>query len=304
MISKMSICVAHLVRHSNDIAALRAFVDSYRVHAAGIPHELLIIFKGFRTPGDVSAHEALLEGIAHRKAFVDDSGYDIGSYLNIGRQYEYEYFLFLNSFCRIERSGWLEAMAGNIARPGVGIVGATGSWQSARSDYYLIDAFHPRHKMVFYKRWIIATDLQIKNILINKVFNPHIGFPLFPNYHIRTNAFLIARKTWLNLTVGRMRNKWDALRFESGARGMTRQILRAGHEALVVGADGRGYKPEAWLQAGTFWIKEQENLLVSDNQTRTYAKGDAATRASLSHHAWRRFPDGREGSVFVDPWPK
>ena len=296
------ICVAHLVRHANDLAALREFIDSYRAHPAGAPHDLVIIFKGFRSPADVKAHEALLAGLAWQPFFVDDTGFDIGSYLKTANHFEHRYFCFLNSFSRIEKPDWLGILLRNLQQPGVGIVGATGSWQSISDDYHILDAFHPRHRMVFWKRWIIATDLKLKDLFIHHIFNVHTGFPGFPNPHLRTNAFLIARETLLGLGIAGIRNKWDTFRLESGKRSLTRRIQQKGLRVLVAGADGRGYDPEDWLASGTFWVKEQENLLVSDNQTRNYTTGDRTLREHLSHRAWRRFPDGREGSSFVDPW--
>ncbi len=291
------VCVAHLVRKANDIGAFRDFLASYRTRAAGAPHELLLIYKGFDGIPAVSAHEDLLEGVAHERLFVDDTGFDIGAYLATARRHECSHFLFLNSFSKFECDGWLEGFVRHGTVAGAGVVAATGSWQSVKSDYHELDGFHPRHRMVFYKRWIIAADLGMLYLLsIDR------GFPEFPNIHVRSNAFFIARDLLLRLKVGRIRTKWDAYRFESGRQSFTQQVRAAGLKALVVGADGRAYEPDDWPASRTFWIGEQENLLVSDNQTRAYLKADERRRTSLSHHAWRRFPDGRPGSSFPDPW--
>ncbi len=296
------ICVAHLVRHANDLTALREFIDSYRAHPAGAPHDLVIIFKGFRSPADVKAHEALLAGLDWQPFFVDDTGFDIGSYLKTANRFPHMYFCFLNSFSRIEKPDWLGILLRNLQQPGVGIVGATGSWQSISADYRALDAAHPRHNLRFWKRWIIAVDLHFKERFTQRIFDPQIGFPDFPNPHLRTNALLVARTTLLGLHIGGIRDKWDTFRLESGRHSLTARILRSGLRVLVVGADGLGYEPEHWPGSRTFWIHEQENLLVSDNQTRSYSAGNEVQRQRLAHRAWRLFPDGRSGSVFADEW--
>lgn len=289
------ICVAHLVRKVNDLAAMRAFAESYRAHPAGAAHELLVIYKGFDGEADAAEHETLLSGISHKRMFVDDTGFDIGSYLAAARSTPCDYFCFLNSFSRIECDGWLAQLSAHAVRPDVGIAGATGSWQSIETDFHDVAAVHLRRPRPFYKRWILAGMLRCRYYY--RVWG---RFPAFPNPHLRTNAFMVARRLFLELRVPRLRGKWDAYRFESGMASLTRQVLSMGLKALVVGADGRGYAPEEWLQSGTFWTKDQENLLVSDNQTRAYAEADTTERTRLSHHAWRRFPDGREGSFFPE----
>lgn len=289
------VCVAHLVRKVNDLTALREFVASWRAHPAGFPHELTIIYKGFGAPGETAPHEAFLDGVPHRAFHVDDTGYDIGSYLKLARSEPHDYFCFLNSFSRIEHDGWLEIMVRHALRPDVGLVGATGSSQSIESDFHDVAALHLRRPRPFYKRWILAGMLWCRYL-----YRVRGRFPSFPNPHLRTNAFVVARRMLLELRIPRLRQKWDAYRFESGERSLTRQVLDRGLKVLVAGADGCAYAPEEWLRSRTFWTMAQENLLVSDNQTRAYAEADDTERMRLSHHAWRRFPDGREGSYFPE----
>lgn len=77
-----------------------------------------------------------------------------------------------------------------------------------------------------------------------------------------------------------------AYKFESGKKGLTRQILDMGKEVLVVGKDGAGYKMGLWNRSKTFWQDDQENLLVADNQTRSYQNGTMEQRRYLSIMAW------------------
>jgi len=272
----LNVCVAHLVRRSNPLSALQQFLESYRRHPAGAPHELLIIFKGFTGAASLAPCEALLEGVSYRRMFVRDFGFDVRPYLKAGREQPHELFVFLNSFSRLLVPGWLEHLLRHARQPGVGIVGATGSHQSPLDDSALLR--REKRRLLRLGRYAVS---------IRGRFAP------FPNPHVRTNAFIIPKAVLSTLRCRPILTKWSAYRFESGVDSMTRQVMRAGLKALLAGRDGRAYEPPEWPQANTFWIANQENLIVSDNQTRAYEQGSAAFRERLAFFAWRRHPDGR-----------
>jgi len=280
------ICVAHLVRRSNELSAFRRFLDSYRTCSAGVPHELLLIFKGFSRPDELRAFDELLAGVPHKRAMVADFGFDVGPYLKVTREHPYRYFAFFNSFSRLLIPGWLEIMYREIRRPGAGLIGATGSHQSIATDFHVF-RWETRKSSPAYKRLLVPWLRYLRYLITIRD-----RFPPYPNHHIRTNAFMIEREVMMNLRCPPMRRKWDAYRFESGSTSLTCQVMAAGLSAVVVGADGRAYAPQEWAAARTFWISGQENLLVSDNQTRAYTEGGAPLRERLAFHAWRCWPDG------------
>jgi hypothetical protein len=107
-----------------------------------------------------------------------------------------------------------------------------------------------------------------------------------PNPHLRTNAVMIERSRWLSLQPRRMRNKWDALLFESGISGMSSKLLNQGLDVVVAGRDGRAYRRIEWRDSGTLRNGHQENLLVADNRTRQYDQADEQGRQLLSLLAW------------------
>ena len=121
------------------------------------------------------------------------------------------------------------------------------------------------------------------------VWRPARDFAPFPNYHLRTNAFMASRETLSRIKLAPLRMKHSAYKFESGKEGLTSQVRRLGLQVLVVGRDGQGYEPERWHLSNTFWQSTEENLLIADNQTELYLSGDAARRAELSHYAWGDF---------------
>jgi hypothetical protein len=125
----------------------------------------------------------------------------------------------------------------------------------------------------------------VRRMLLRGKFEP------FPNYHLRTNCFLLPRDVALQIRIDPLRKKFDAYEFESGSQGFTRQILKMGKPVLVVARDGKAYGMQEWHLSNTFWRRNQENLIVADNQTRKYDACDREERAVYSAYAWGRLAD-------------
>lgn len=305
------LCVVHLVRAHNGIEPFKRFIESYRENPGGIEHDLLIVFKGFAQPQDAAEYREMLTLFHYAELEISDEGFDITAYFAVVMRYseQYRYFCFLNSYSVILDRDWLRKLYRNISRPGVGLVGATGSWNSHHSNAYawlrlIVTIFRARiirclslnksrantetgsHPHGAHKKralWKIAT-LIVRDAWVN--FQLLINFDTFPNYHIRTNAFMISCELMQTLKCPVMKTKMDAYRFESGKKGFTRQILNRGKRVIVVGKDGIGYEKENWIESKTFWQSEQENLLVADNQTRDYQEGSQERRSYLSSITW------------------
>jgi hypothetical protein len=275
------ICVAHLVRERNGLAPFNAFLDSYRKNSGGAEHDLLIIFKGFAHELVPAEYSAALAGLAYRTLFVSDEGFDLGPYLHAARRLDYHYFCFLNSFSVLLDRDWLAKMYEHAVREGVGLVGATASHES----FYSALLHDWRWKRA---KWLYRGMLGIEYHKLRTLIDLKRRFPPFPNSHIRSNAFFISRRLMLSLKVVAIKEKMDAYEFESGRESMTRQILAMNLAALVVGRDGRAYEKEKWYESATFRSGEQRNLLVADNQTRSYERADPATQRSLAEAAWGR----------------
>lgn len=238
------IAVVHLLRRSNGIKTFRRFIDSYRTQKAGIAHDLVIIFKGFRGR-DKASCLAALEGIEHVDFDVEDSGFDIGPYLHVARQTSYDRMCFLNSFSLFQAQDWLSKLDHALTHePNAGIVGATGSYERGGPE------------------------------------TP------FPNYHIRSNGFLIPRDLFLHFESGELLEKSDVNRFESGPDGLTRRLMKMGLNPYVVDCDGVAWAKEDWPSSNTFRAGKQEKLLIADNRTNAYTEADDEMRAWLNNLAW------------------
>jgi len=252
------LAVVHLVRKRNGLAPFERFIDSYRAHAAGVDHELIVLFKGFGRQIPLR-YEQVLAGVPHSRLLLADRGFDLLPYFKALASFEHRHFCFLNSFSRLQSPDWLAKLHAPLADSSVGLVGATGSYES----FVALPA--P-------KRWVTERF-----------------FAGFPNYHVRTNAFVAARAVLARVNFRPMFFKFFALAFESGKDGLTAQIVRQGLAAVVVDRSGAAYNKERWHLSNTFRQSRQEDVLVADNQTDAYASADAAARAKLSRQAWGEF---------------
>jgi hypothetical protein len=284
------IALAHLVRSSNPIGMFESFLVAYRGLDAGVEHDLIIIFKGFEE-GDRGLKECYdrLSGLSYRPFFFPDVQFDIGAYRATARTFPHAFFCFLNSHAEPLAAGWLEKFYRHARRNGVGVVGATGSYESPRSYWWIYAGlpqgrgyrFLCRHLGPFFPGLTAgATDP-------GAWWLPHLrDFPKYPNPHIRTNGFMIGREMMLRLRFPKLRDKVDCYRFEFGRRSMTRQIRARGLKPLVVGRDGAAYEVDQWHESWTFRSGDQSNLLIADNQTKYNAELGWERIQGLARLAW------------------
>jgi hypothetical protein len=281
----MKLCVAHLVRKQNGVEPVRRFVESYVQYSAGVDHELVLLLKGFdRAENAASVLEAAGDAAAS-SLFLPDVGYDVGAYFSAVRELPHDVFCFVNSFSRILADGWLRSLVGPLDDGGVGAVAATGSWASSRTFWVwalglpsAYDELTPERP----SRSVVRERLGAAHRLL-RTWPHHAPFPA---PHLRTNAFAAQRAVLERIRVGAIATKDDAYRFESGSRGLTPQVLAMGLEVLVAGRDGMTYARDEWWKSNTLWQRQQENLLVADNQTEDYRRSDFRRRKNLSVFAW------------------
>jgi len=277
------ICVVHLVRARNGIKPFEGFLRSYAEHPGGVEHDLIVVFKGFRGKVLPAEYQEAVSGLRPRRLFARDFGFDLRAYGLAARSFPCRYFCFLNSFSALLDAKWLEKLTRAISQPGVGLAGATGSCESLYSNLLFAKPRNPEPSP-------LARLWQPLRIQSCKWF-----FEPFPNWHLRTNAFMISRELMLRVWPRWVLTKRGAYLFESGRRSLTRRIQALGLKALVVGRDGQACGSEAGARSRTFRQGNQENLLVADNQTREYACADTATRQTLSRLAWGEQADPGTG---------
>lgn len=124
------VAVVYLARNAEGIASFSRFRDSYTRHAAGLPHKLVVLYKGFDQRAQLNRAREVFSGLAHSGIEISDAEFDIGSYLEACRRLSERHVTFLNTHSEILGSGWLATLHNQVSRAGVGLVGATGSYES------------------------------------------------------------------------------------------------------------------------------------------------------------------------------
>lgn len=254
----VDVYVVYLVWPPMGTEPLHRFAASYREYSAGLDHRLLFVLKGASTAVIAAQVRALAAELGAEHIQVPATGRDLHTYRLVAERISCDALCLLNSSSQILGRGWLRMLADALAQPSVGLVGATGSFESALS----------------------AAPRPLRPFLRSR-------YPPFPNPHVRTNAFMLRRDLMLELDwppgAG---GKRRALELESGFRGVTRQVQARGLRTLVVGRDGRAYAPAEWPNSCTFRSGTQENLLVADNRTRQYDNAPGPRRSELARFAW------------------
>jgi len=260
--------LVHLVWAPLGPQPLREFLRSYHAHPPGADHELAVALNGAPPAGDRSRELLLAElaGTEHRLIDLGEPLLDLAAYDEAARRLEHERLCFLNSYSIVLADGWLGQLARALDRPGVGLAGATASWES--------QAEWVRGKAIYWAYQLMALGRTRRD------------YPRFPNPHIRTTGFMISRAAILEMGLEQVRDKRSAYLLESGWTSITRRVQERGLRAVVVGRDGRIYDVEEWSTSHTFRSGDQSNLLIADNQTRTYQTASPRRRRRLSFDSW------------------
>ena len=310
------VAVFYLARFAEGHEPIERFFTSYRNHPSGIPHTLIVIAKGYSSENDIKKLQETVGLPHHIVPFDDDAGFDIQAYSAALKETPCDYACFFNTFSEIQADHWLKKLYDGITKPGVGLVGATGSFESLYSSIKVrhaidwccqnrvsynsdIAKYFEWYCKITNPRWLKPSKRRDKRIAaeINRIiglrkrwedtldqFDQGIwgsrvapggpfafcsDFPEFPNPHIRSNAFMVSKKTFEELPEPAA-TKHDCCRFESGPNGFSRHVLKKGLDLCVVDKFGTVHSMDEWPKTKTFRSGLQENLLVSDNQTQEY----------------------------------
>jgi hypothetical protein len=263
-VSGGEICAVHLVWAPLGVEMLEGFLNAYRERQPGIEHCLAVIFNGFdgRSDRRLPRFEEALEGVAYEEVFPERALRDLEAYRAAAEQINARLLCFLNSYSRPLVDGWLSLLAEPHSQPAVGLTGIGGSYESAFS----------------------AAPLWLRR-------RRAADFAPFPNPHLRSNGFMVARELMLDLEWPALRSKPDAWALESGKRSISRQVWERGLEVLVVGRNAAAFPPERWRESATFRSEGQRNLLIADNRTAQYAQAKPELQRRLEEMAW-----GKPGS--------
>lgn len=137
--------VIYLARPANDFEPIERFFASYRKQPAGIGHDLIVVCKT-DDPRAIDRVKHICGDLEHTLVQTADVGYDIGSYQNAVRQIPNRWVCCLNTGSEILVPDWLEKLYGWGVLPDVGVVGATGSYESLNNSRRLITEMQWRYR--------------------------------------------------------------------------------------------------------------------------------------------------------------
>jgi hypothetical protein len=125
-----SIGVVYLAWHALGRATFERFAESYRRQPAGRDHDLIVIYAGFKEQQELKAAASVFRDIPHTSLELTDVKFDIAYYLETVRRVPHKYLCFLNTYTELTTANWLSYLYTHASRDEVGIVGASGSYQS------------------------------------------------------------------------------------------------------------------------------------------------------------------------------
>ena len=263
------IAITYIARGAHGLSTVERFLDAYRRHPAGVPHDLVLLVKGWASQerGQVIR---IAESCGATILDVADTGYDWGAYFRAARTLRHEHLCLLNSYARPQVDGWLKFLADALMQPGVVMAGASGSCET------------PRYNPIAPKRLTGRIRYAVSRFRIRHFLRQ---FSNFPNPHLRSNAVLIGRSLFVRFADlnGEPKSKLDALVLESGTRGLSRFAAATG-QIVIAGADGTLYHPALFHESRTFRSGRQDNLLVADNRSDQFE--NESDRTMLHSLAW------------------
>lgn len=251
--------VVYLANYKEGIYSLKRFLKHYKIYRSGMRHELIVCFKNFYKNTNIIQWKKVLNKnikYKYKKVFIDNykiDDYDWGSYRRIAKKNKNKIIFFLNSHSYPIKNNWLKLITKHYKKKS--LVGCTASYASLSSSFF---SYPKYYRMNFLKS------------LIYGFFNL-FRFPIFPNPHIRSNAFLIKGLDFLSLKLTDLfQYKLQTNMSESGWLGMTRQLKKKKFRIILANSKGEGYLEPTWIKSEVFSYKNQDNLIISDNRTRIY----------------------------------
>jgi hypothetical protein len=283
--SKQDIAVIYIVWLPFGLDPLQSFIESYLKHPAGVEHELTIVFKGEHITESAieSCYQLLQQKNIQHKALYHSKGLDIDTYFYAASQVSTTYCMFLNSKSMLLSDNWLQKMWAAIQQDKIGVVAATGTYQSHSSAVYTVHPWKWEHTKTF------AENFRKYKVFIKAFVWWQWWFKLYPNPHIRTNAFLINRGLFLSLTHKPAINKFDAYKFESGRMGITNQLLKKGLKPVLINKEGHLFEIKDWYNSFVYRSGSQQGLMISDNQTEVYQNANPEEKRKLTFLSWGRY---------------
>jgi hypothetical protein len=290
--------VVHLVWGPAGRDPFEAFLASYERHDAGAEHELVLLYNGFADRAALTPYRERAAGLAAREIVLDEPCLDLAAYRQAAARLRHERVCLVNSYSAVTAAGWLALLEAPLADPAVGAAGATGSYASHLSFELFQLGLRSRYGDAFESRRVARevmhdlsgtarpSALRYWLFVLAMAARKRRGSLRFPAPHLRTNGVLMERALFAEVCAGPARTKWETHLLESGSGSVTARLRALARPPVVVDRRGVARAIAHWHEGDVYMQAGQEDLLIRDNQTNTYAAAGARERAVLSAIAW------------------
>ena len=266
---KTEIIIIYLSTKYSKICDLNRFLRFYKKFKAGSKHKLIICFKQL-SKKELTRRLRLIKKIDY---FIDPANvndHEWGTLKRICQIYNKSYIFFMNDYSYPITTNWLKYF--NKFKKKKMIIGCTAS-KSSNYD----NSFYRNHKDNYF-------------VAILKIVYFFFTIPKFPNPHLRSNAFLIKAKYYLEFIKNKKINyKIQSLVLESGYNGFTNFFIKKKYKIKVLDRFGILYDIHSALLSKTFASYNQEGLIISDKQTRSYDKLDLKKKEKKRKQSWGNY---------------
>jgi glycosyltransferase involved in cell wall biosynthesis len=112
------------------------------------------------------------------------------------------------------------------------------------------------------------------------------NFPSFPNPHIRSTGFLIAKSVIQRFNFNVKNSKEACALFESGLGSLTSKVIQSGLGVLVVNSDGIAFGIEDWEESQTFRPYGGGKNIFDDNHSKAWCLQNKESKGLLRELTW------------------
>lgn len=239
----LAVVYLNRLKNEDEKLARQRFVDAFKRYKPSTPYSLYVINKGF-DDGELHEQYRFFQELTPNFINLGDDGIDLSAYRQAALKIPESVVFFMNTYSEPLQTNWLEGIFETfMSSAEISLVGCSASTETA----------HP--------------------------FLPE--FPEYPNFHVRTNGFMLKREDFLALTEGRtLLTKEDGYQVEAGTQSLTRMVLASGKKVVPVGLKG-AIKPRSLWRKSLFRCGRQRLLLLADNQTRAYEQSSTFGKIRL-----------------------
>ena len=280
------ISVIYLAWGGLPIETVKRFFASYEKYASGYPHELLIISREYEGT-DYALISAYASKYNAHLLKTENTGQDFGAYYTGAKLTDSDYILCMNSHSVIMCDDWiLKLIRAKEKYPQMELIGYGGSWQKSDTYFeYYNEQLKKRYKiknLVYHMKKNFIRFFNLIDLLSN--------IQRFPNYNVRTHAFFINKKIYIDFIEKECKNrlphnKVQAYRMETGNHSLSRYVLKLGYDYCVVGRNSEIYRKEDFDKSGT-WSSLFENYIIQDKQIRIYEALERTKQKILERRVW------------------